>query len=221
MKLTSCTIIAITLFSSYAVRAEFLDEFRIQYAVGQATGKVDAAIMNSRLAELGYQASATVSDLTRSANSWQLDYQFNPYLSLQAGYFDLGEVRTKINGTPADIRDFLQSTNVVHPRSADGYKAGLQLQYPLSEDWDLRVAYHRHWQKSYYLSYTANLLEQLPRDSRENSWTLGLGYQWSERWQFVIEYSPQTVQNEDIRVWQIGVNYRFWLQEPNKNSNQM
>ncbi len=219
MKLTSCIIIAVTFLSSNSVRAEFLDEFRIQYALGQATGKVDAAIMNSRLNDLGYQASATVSDLTRSAHSWLLDYQFNPYLSLQAGYFDLGEVRTKISGTPADIRDFLQSTNVVHPRSADGYKAGLQLQYPLSENWDLRLAYHRNWQKSYYLSYTANLLEQLPRNSRDNNWTVGLGYQWSERWQFVIEYSPQTVQNEDIRVWQIGINYRFWQQEPNKNNN--
>lgn len=195
------------------VSAEYLDELRVQYAIGSAQGKVDSALMNTRLADFGYQADAEVSDLNRSAKSWHLDYLLNPYLSIQAGYFDLGEVRTQITGVPTDISDFLKSANVVHPRSADGYKAGLQLRYPLAKDLEGFFGYHRYWQKSYYLSYTDSMLEQLPRDSEDNRWTLGLGYQISERWQLTLNYSPQTVQSENIKTWLIGVNYRFWQQD--------
>lgn len=196
------------------VHAEYLDDLRLHYSVGQARGEVDSAAMNSRLQQLGYQADAQVRDLSRRAKEWHLEYRFNPYLAVQAGYYDLGEVRTHISGVPADIADFLQSTNVIHPRSADGKQLGLQARYPLHQDWDLQLGYHRYWQKSQYLSYTANQLAELPRDSQQNGWSIGLGYQWSEDWQVSLQYRPVKVQGESINAWFIGVNYRFWQQQP-------
>lgn len=196
------------------VHAEFLDELRIQYSVGQAQGEVDAAIMNQRMANLGYQATATVRDLSRNSVAWHLDYRFNPYLALQAGFYDLGVVRTHITGVPQDIRDFLKSANAVHPRSAEGGRVGLQARYPFHEDWELQMAYQHSWQKSFYLSYTDTELEPLTKNSQDDSWSLGIGYQLHPQWQVTLEYSPQRVQGEQIKVWLLGINYRFWTQDP-------
>jgi opacity protein-like surface antigen len=192
------------------VKAKYHDELLLYVGVGQASGEVNASMMNKRMQALGYLTSAEVSDLDRKAWQFRLDYRFNPYMALQYGYQDLGEVRTRLTGAPAQIEDFLHSSNVVHPRSAEGPLLGLQLRYPITAKWQLQLAYQYFWQKSYYLSQSYTASAVLDRNSHDWFWSAGVSYQLSQRWQLNFDLESIDVQGEPIKVWRLGTNYRFW-----------
>jgi hypothetical protein len=88
---------------------------------GQARSDVSAGELTRKLEALGYDATATVDDETRSAWRVHAGYQWNRYLALEAGYVDLGDIDTRFSGSVADVAQFLADTNSLHPVSANGF----------------------------------------------------------------------------------------------------
>jgi len=76
----------------------------------------------------------------------------------------------------------------------------------------IAVSYQQYWQKSYYLSATDAQLEQLPVNSTEHGWIAGVSYRLADRWRLTLDYSPVDVQQESVKVWMLGLSYRFWQQ---------
>ena len=183
--------------------------FYIDASFNRAFGEVDAGDMNNRMAELGYDANARISGQDRNAWDALLGYRLKDYLDLEFGYIDLGKVSTRLNGNATDINDYLNSANIVHPRSADGITFALRGRYYLQDDFFLYGRAGALWADSRYIA-TADI-EKEKRSKKEESffWGIGADYAWSARWSLNIEGNIYHVEDESIKVLGIGIAYRF------------
>lgn len=178
-------------------------------SVARAFGEVDAQDMNNRMAALGYQANAKVYGQDRNAWDAALGYRMTNYLDLQLGYSDLGKVKTRLSGNALDIENYLNSANLVHPRSADGLTLALRGRYYLNDDFYLygRVGLIRA--DSVYFADARS--DQATRTKKENSNFFGIGYEyeWAPRWSFHLGGDIYRIEGESIKVLNMGLAYKF------------
>ena len=78
-------------------------------------------IFNSQLAARGLNATAHTEDTIRMP--WQLygGYDFSEQWGVELAYLDLDKVETTFTGTTVDIETFLNSTQDLHPSTAQGW----------------------------------------------------------------------------------------------------
>jgi outer membrane protein OmpA-like peptidoglycan-associated protein len=196
---------------SFAEETKTQDDYRfyVNGSLARAFGDVGADDMNDRMAELGYQANARVYDQNRNAWEAAFGYRVNSYIDLQLGYLDLGKVTTRLSGNATDIHDYLNSANVVHPRSADGYAFALRGRYYLNDELFLygRVGLLRA-DSEYYADAD---IDQATRTRKENSRFFGIGYeyQWRPRWSFHFSGDIYRIEDENIKVLGLGLAYQF------------
>jgi outer membrane protein OmpA-like peptidoglycan-associated protein len=177
--------------------------------IGQAQGDVGASEMNQRMADLGYDAQAKVSGQNRTAWGLFAGYEYSKYLAFEAGYVDLGEVRSRLSGSPVDIEDYLNSANLVHPRSADGYELALVGRYPFDEKNSIYVRGGILFAGS---SYKADAqTEFAKRNSNGNDVFIGVGYAYeiNDRWGLQISAQNYRIEDENIRLFGMGLRYKF------------
>lgn len=187
-------------------------QFYINASFNRAFGDVNASDMNNRMAELGYDANAHVSGQDRNAWDAVLGYRLSDYLDVELGYTDLGKVRTRLSGNAVDINDYLDSANVVHPRSADGITLALRGRFYLNDNFFLYGRVGAIRSDSRYIAIAKP--EKEKRSDKEESVFFGAGaeYQWTLRWSFHIGGNIFRIEDESIKVVGIGVGYRFGQQ---------
>lgn len=195
--------------SDSSAGAQFERGFYLGGALGLARGAVDAGEMNQRMAQLGYDANAEVHDQNRM--SWSLDtgYRWNRYVETQLGYTDLGEVSTRLSGSAADINNYLNSANLVHPRTGSGYQFALLGRYPLS---DKTFVYGRaglFMVDADYRATTDGANARRSDSERSEFFGLGIGRELAERWELRLGVDRFTVEDENIPVAALGFIYKF------------
>ncbi len=89
-------------------------------AIGEAHSDVSERGLTQQLIDLGYAASAEVSNQSRLGWRVHAGYQASPHLGFELGYVDLGELETRFFGVVADTAEFLADTNALHPASGSG-----------------------------------------------------------------------------------------------------
>jgi outer membrane protein OmpA-like peptidoglycan-associated protein len=185
------------------------EKFYLGALVGQARGDVGATEMNERMAALGYDAEANVSHQNRTA--WELlaGYKYSNYLSLEAGYIDLGEVRTRLRGSVVDINDYLTSANLVHPRSASGYELAVLGRYPLNEKNYLYLRAGLLFANSRYEADAEVEFAKRSNSGRDGFIGIGYGYEISDHWGLRLSFENYRVEDENIGLLGLGVQYKF------------
>jgi hypothetical protein len=102
-------------------------------SLGRAQGDTAASELNNQLSAQGLNATASSSEDSRTA--WQLyvGYDYTRAWGVEAGYVDLGKVKTSFSGTTTDIDTFLASASDIHPQTAQGWQLSGHFRYPLGE----------------------------------------------------------------------------------------
>ncbi|PUA29406.1 MAG: hypothetical protein B0W54_02110 [Cellvibrio sp. 79] len=183
--------------------------FYIDASFNRAFGNVDASDMNNRMAELGYEANASVSGQDRNAWDATFGYRLKDYLDLELGYTDLGTVRTNLSGNVVDINDYLNSANVVHPRSATGFNLALRGRFYLNDHLFLYGRAGVLWADSRYVATAA--IEKEKRSKKDESFFGGIGvqYELNPRWSLHVHGSAYRIEDESIKALGLGIAYRF------------
>ncbi len=183
--------------------------FYLGGSLGYAQGDVGASDINQRMAELGYDADASVDGQHRTAWNLNAGYRWNRYFETQIGYTDLGEVRTRLTGVTADINDYLTSANQIHPRSGSGYELAFLGRHPLGESYYL---YGRAGVFMVESSYRASSNQDSARRSRDEEnefFGVGLGKRINKHWDLRLGVDRYSVENESIPVIGLGALYKF------------
>jgi OOP family OmpA-OmpF porin len=185
------------------------ETFYVGGLLGEARGEVGSAEMNQRMASLGYDAHAKVSGQNRTA--WEIfgGYRFSDYISLEAGYLDLGEVRTRLTGSPVDIQDYLNSANLVHPRSASGYELAGLARYPFDEKNSVYLRGGILFANSRYKADAQTDFAKRSENERKSFIGIGYGYEINDRWGLQLSYEKYRVEGENIGLLGLGVRYKF------------
>jgi hypothetical protein len=165
--------------------------------------------MNARMAELGYQANAQVSGQQRTAWALRGGYQLNNYIALEAGFVDLGDVRTRLSGSAQSINDYLKSANQVHPRSAHGYTLSTEGRYPVGDNDYVFLHGGVLFARAQYDAQGGEQHETRLDDDRQGFWGLGYRQDLDDKWALQLGFDNFKVEREHIRVWGLGVQYRF------------
>lgn len=185
------------------------DKFYLGGLLGQARGDVGAAEMNNRMNALGYDAEANVSHQNRTAWEILAGYKYSDYLSVEAGYIDLGEVRTRLRGSVVDISDYLTSANLVHPRSASGYELAVLGRYPLNEKNYLYLRAGLLFANSRYEADAEVDFAKRSNSGRDGFIGIGYGYEINDHWGLRLSFENYRVEDENIGLLGLGVQYKF------------
>lgn len=184
-------------------------DYYLSGQIGRARGEVGAHAMNARMAELGYQANAQVSGQQRTAWALRGGYQLNNYIALEAGFVDLGDVRTRLSGSAQSINDYLKSANQVHPRSAHGYTLSTEGRYPVGDNDYVFLHGGVLFARAQYDAQGGEQHETRLDDDRQGFWGLGYRQDLDDKWALQLGFDNFKVEREHIRVWGLGVQYRF------------
>lgn len=84
-----------------AMAAEPVAAWYLGAGAGQSRAKLDGSSINAVLAGTGATAGATAKDETDFSYKLFLGYQFNKYVAVEAGYFNLGEYSFTTTTVPA------------------------------------------------------------------------------------------------------------------------
>lgn len=203
----------ITLMSVVASQNIMAEGFYLGGSLGQARGEVDAEEMNNRMAKLGYDAEARVTGQNRTA--WELfgGYHYGDYLGVEVGYVDLGKVRTQLSGSPTDIQAYLQSANLVHPRSASGYEIAVLGTYPFNEKNSVYLRAGVLFSDSQYRANSQTDFAKRSDKEREGFIGAGYDYEFNNRWGLRLSYENYRVEDERIGLLGIGVKYKFHFRQ--------
>ncbi|MDO8342679.1 MAG: outer membrane beta-barrel protein [Cellvibrio sp.] len=184
-------------------------KYYVNLQLDRAEGEVGANEMNRRMEALGYEAQAKVSDQSRNAYYIGLGYHWREYLDLELGYRDLGKVRTELSGSVADIDDYLQSANAVHPRSASGYELAIRPYYPITERINVFGRAGLFRATSDYHAYASP--DEAQRDNNSYEWTFsaGLDYRLTKRINIDLHLTQVDVEGERIKILGAGLVYHF------------
>ena len=201
------TTSSLMMMATYAAALD--GNFYLRGQLGQAYGEVGSAEMNKRMAQLGYDAHAHVSGQSRSAWDFVGGYQYSNYLALEAGYIDLGKVRTHLSGSPIDIQDYLNSANLVHPRSADGYEFAISGRYPFDEKNSIYLRSGLLFSGSNYKADSQTEFAKRRSEGSTGFIGIGYGYEINNQWIIRINAENYHIEGENIKLIGIGLCYNF------------
>lgn len=205
--------VLLTAFNVIAEESEQEKNIHYQYYMNvqtdRAKGDVGENEMNRRMAAVGYDAQAQVTNQSRSAYYVGLGCHWREHIDIELGYRNLGKVRTTLSGSAQDIDDYLRSANAVHPRSASGYEMAIRPYYPITEKIDLfgRVGLFRA--TSHYGAYADPNKARRDNKSYEETFSLGIDYQLGDEVKIDFHITQVEVEDEKIRIMGLGLIYQF------------
>lgn len=213
MRLKFIFIISLFACSFSAVSANTEDTEKEKFyaggILGQAQGAVGSAAMNTRMATLGYDAEAEVNHQNRTAWGLLAGYEWTPHLNVEVGYTDLGKVTTRLSGSVTDVEDYLNSANLVHPRSAEGAEFTLLGRYPVSERWQVFARGGVLFADSSYYADAQTDSARRKNSSGEFIFGFGAHYDLNERWALRASWNRYQIEDEKIKLLGLTLVYRI------------
>jgi hypothetical protein len=177
---------------------------------GPVRGDVSEGDVNARLADAGYDVTATFADLKRNAWRVYAGYQLMPHLAIEAGYTDFGEVRARLEGNVADITAFLASANQLHPHSAKGLEVSLHGLYPVTQRISIggRGGILR-WRSSYLATNLDGEFNRFNDDGAGAFLGAGVEFAVHRALSVGVDWTHYRIAGESIDFTGFGVSYRL------------
>lgn len=187
-----------------AVTAQAENGWYLGGAMGWAITDIDAADVESRMADAGIAGTSTVDDENRFAWKLLAGYHWR-YFGIEGGYVNLGDIAAGFDGTgPLALND-LQG---VPPASGDGYELALVGRYPFSDKLAgfLRGGMMR-WQTEYALSGIGS------KTFTGTDPTFGIGLEWmaKRRWMTRLAVDRYTIEEDDSNLVSVALAYHFGI----------
>jgi hypothetical protein len=178
--------------------------------VFQARSGTSEAELNAALQQPGGNIAASIAGEHRIAWRVRGGYEFGNGLALEAGYTDLGDVRTVITGTVVDIEELLATANAAHPHSARGVEASLAGRYALNEIASLhaRVGVW-HWESGNVARSLAGEFNARDRVGTDVLYGIGAEVAVYKEWSVDVDWACYQVARERIKTFGAGVTWRF------------
>jgi len=182
--------------------------------VGQSSIDYDASDLSSDLAALGWTIDSPTVD--ESGTAWKVygGFMFNDWFGLEAGYADLGEVRTRFGATiaPTEIDALLSDTLSVHPYQGSGWIAAALFRWPFAEDRFALVARAGlfAWESETDVRVVTGGSGSVAGDDSGTDAMYGVGIEWqvNDRWYLSASWERFEL-NESLDVPMVGVGVRF------------
>lgn len=186
------------------------DKWYVGAQSAHLTGGTTEAEFNARLAEAGYDVTATFADRTRTAWRGVIGYQWTQRFALQLGYTDLGDIDSTLSGLVVDLDAFLADVDRLHPRSADGVEFSIVGRQPLTSRLTL---FGRAGVFGWESKYRATNLDARSDRRREEGADLilgaGLEFALVGRIGLTADWSRYSVAGESIDLAGLGLVWRL------------
>jgi OOP family OmpA-OmpF porin len=138
-RLTGCAVLVFALGLAASPRSFAEGHWYIGGSAGATDAGLDASDYRDALADEGIAANHVQLDDTDVG--WKVfgGYNFNDYIGLEAGYTDLGEMKSSFGTTvaPGDIQSVVNAAARVHPFFAAGATFSVVGKVPLGERFEL------------------------------------------------------------------------------------
>jgi uncharacterized repeat protein (TIGR02543 family)/uncharacterized repeat protein (TIGR01451 family) len=170
-----------------------------------AMGEVGSEEVTRGLNDLGIGLTARVEDQDRFAWRGFGGYRFGKYLSLEAGYTNLGVVTTYVDGNPVDLYDI----PYVLPASGAGPELSISGYLPIGERLDLYARFGVwHWETLYHVHESGQ--KRRPKSSDTDVLGgVGARYWLSRHWQAGLSYERYRIDEQDVDLLGLNVVYKF------------
>ncbi len=184
--------------------------WRVNMQAGYAMGDTGASQLDSQLADMGLNATASTNYDNRTA--WQLGvgYQYSTRLGVELDYVNLGRVKTSFSGSSNDISTFLSDVSDIHPQTAQGWKLSAAYRYPLAEEgWLVLRGGAFDWHSKYEL--TGGGVSRTVND-RGLDGTFGIGIEVQSFRQDVrvgMHYNQYRIDGEVIKMVSLGLGFQL------------
>ena len=196
--------------SAQAQSGEELNGWFIGANIGKSSANIDGETIQSSLENNGFDVSSIDEDKRDQGYKLFAGYQFNSYIALEGGYFDLGDFSFLANTLPQT--DFSGRTEL------QGWNLDLVGTLPLTEDFSAfaRLGVTQNQSET---RFSSNGLINTAGYNDDDSYTkhkfgLGLQYQLSPSFTVRLEAERYRMDdlignNGDIDLYSLGVVYRF------------
>ena len=192
-----------------AVGSASAGEWVVGASYGVANGDSSAGELNSQLAAMGLDATASSPDDSRGAWQAYLGYNYMPQFGVEIGYVDLGEVSTVFSGTATDIDTFIASAGDIHPLTAQGWKLSGTYRHPLGKGVIGAASIGAFAWKSDYTLSTTTVSRDFYSSGIDPVIGLGVEYEVYLDTYLHADYEFFDIDGEDISMFSVGVSYRL------------
>jgi len=177
---------------------------------GQADSDVSSGELTRRLQASGYDVTARLSDTSRTAWRVHGGYQFSKYLGVEAGYVDLGDVKSTFSGDISDLEGLLSTANKLHPASAEGFDLSVVGRYAFGERFSVqaRVGALRWDTRTSTLSEGGQTIRRND-DGIDAVIGLGAAMNFGRNWVLGVDATRYEVSGDDINFIAAGLSYRW------------
>ncbi|HMN44409.1 MAG TPA: InlB B-repeat-containing protein, partial [Povalibacter sp.] len=185
------------------------DAERAGWSIGataaRALGDVDGDDVTRGLAALGIPATARVEDQNRFG--WRAfgGYRFGKYLSVDAGYANLGKATTHISGVPVDLEEIPH----VLPASGAGWELSAAGYLPVSERVELYGRFGGWYWKTLYHALETGQKRRPDADGVDALGGIGIRYRHPERWEAGLGWDRYRVDGQSVDLVGLSVIFRF------------
>ncbi len=165
---------------------------------------------DTALAREGYAVTSNVSNKSRAAGRIYGGYEITPWLSLEGGYSDLGEVKVEFAGFLADVDQFLVDANALQPPSAKGYDASLVGRLRLGANWAVFArAGAFFWDAKYETRSVGGQYISRKDDGTSSLAGIGIQARIARHWTLNAEFTRYGIDGDHIDFGGVGAVFRW------------
>lgn len=192
----------------------YADGLYIGGQLGYAKTDVSSGNLDQFYQNAGLDAASTKVDTSDIGYSLFLGYKFNPYISLEAGYQDLGDRSVHFSGTTTNPDAYYELAEHVYPETGDGLSLSLLGTIPFDNGFSItgKLGYFDWELDAVTYELSGGSAEQRGDDSRKDSgiwYGAELGYQIDYDLQAYLSYQHMPLQRDDVGVVSLGLRYWF------------
>lgn len=178
--------------------------------LSSARGDTSASALDRQLEDEGLNATATSEDDSRWAGQLFARYRYNDTWATEIGYVDLGNISTTLEGTSADIEQFLNQAEDIHPQTATGFQVSGLYRYPLEINTSLMIQGGIFdWNADYKLS-TDNAERKVKADGVSGWIGLAMEHKLNPKNAITLNLQRFTVDGEAVQL--LGMGWIYQLQ---------
>jgi uncharacterized repeat protein (TIGR01451 family) len=178
---------------------------------GQMNARASAGQLASDLNGLGYTAQVTLDD---TDTGWKIvgGYRFSPWLAVEAGYVDLGEVSSVINASVLDVDQLATDVSRVHPWAITGVSLSGVASYPIGDFSLFAKLGAVRWSAEALARVVPAGTPQAKIEDKGTGLTYGLGADYNiPNTAFTVraEWERFQTRRNDPEFWSLSLMYRF------------
>jgi OOP family OmpA-OmpF porin len=212
--LLALTVTALTLIASAPAVAED-DGWYVGANLGQSRAKIDDPRIIDGLLAAGIDTTAIKNDDLHFGYKVFGGYEFNKYLALEGGYFDLGKFGFTANTIPA--------AGLTGNIKLQGVNIDAVATLPITEKFAAfgRFGYHYDYAKDAFAGYGAVIVQEPERSQHSGDYKFGAGLQFAVTESIGLRAEAEryrvndAVGNKgDVDLFSVGLVYRFGRTAP-------